>query len=207
MAPVTGNESPHSPDRDDWFADDDNWFAEPGRPRGRSLRGVEADDEQDWFEPASRREYRRGLLGDMTVTLRTLVIGGAVAAAVLVLIGLAAAGVFSGSSHPNAAAPPPASTPTTSSTTGSGQNTTPTTPRPAAAPSATLKPGDTGAQVKVLQRALARLGYSPGAVDGDYGPSTTSAVQDFQRASGLAPDGVVGSKTLQALRHALAKSG
>jgi peptidoglycan hydrolase-like protein with peptidoglycan-binding domain len=49
--------------------------------------------------------------------------------------------------------------------------------RPAARPPrTTLKPGDTGVQVKVLQRALASLGYSAGAVDGQYGPATKQAV-------------------------------
>ena len=35
-------------------------------------------------------------------------------------------------------------------------------------------------RIRVLERALASLGYSPGTVDGTYGPSTQSAVAQFQ---------------------------
>jgi peptidoglycan hydrolase-like protein with peptidoglycan-binding domain len=66
-----------------------------------------------------------------------------------------------------------------------------------------LKPGDTGAQVAVLQRALASLGFSSGKADGLYGPGTTDAVKRFQRSVGLTADGIVGSATLQALAKAL----
>jgi peptidoglycan hydrolase-like protein with peptidoglycan-binding domain len=72
------------------------------------------------------------------------------------------------------------------------------------APTVTLKPGDNGAQVKLLQTALAHLGYSPGTVDGVYGTSTTTAVTDFQRAHKLTADGVLGPATLAALTPALA---
>ncbi len=83
--------------------------------------------------------------------------------------------------------------------------TTPTNTVPAVeAPSQTLKPGDQGAQVKTLQKALASLGYSPGTPDGDYGPSTQNAVERFQIAKGLDEDGVVGPATLNALQKALA---
>jgi peptidoglycan hydrolase-like protein with peptidoglycan-binding domain len=54
-------------------------------------------------------------------------------------------------------------------------------------------------RVRVLQRRLAGLGFSPGLVDGRYGPLTTQAVERFQSANGLAVDGVVGAHTLAAL--------
>jgi peptidoglycan hydrolase-like protein with peptidoglycan-binding domain len=85
------------------------------------------------------------------------------------------------------------------SSTSTPTNTLPT----AEAPSQTLKPGDTGAQVKILQRALAALGFSPGKADGDYGPVTQTEVEKFQLSKGLAEDGVVGPKTLAALQQAL----
>ena len=67
------------------------------------------------------------------------------------------------------------------------------------APTSTLAPGDTGAQVVVLQRELSGLGYDLGTIDGTYGPKTVAAVKTFQTAAGLAADGIVGSKTLAAL--------
>jgi peptidoglycan hydrolase-like protein with peptidoglycan-binding domain len=57
--------------------------------------------------------------------------------------------------------------------------------------------------VKALQRGLARLGYSPGRIDGQYGPSTVDAVKRFQRAGGLTADGILGPNTLRALSQAL----
>ena len=57
--------------------------------------------------------------------------------------------------------------------------------------------------MKLLQRTLAHLGYSPGTIDGQYGPSTTHAVSRFQRTSGLTADGIVGPNTLRALTRAL----
>ena len=58
-----------------------------------------------------------------------------------------------------------------------------------------------------LQRALASLGYSPGKVDGDYGPATQEAVKRFQQANNLEADGVYGPKTRDALRTQLAGGG
>ncbi len=60
--------------------------------------------------------------------------------------------------------------------------------------------------MKRLQRTLARLGYSPGRVDGSYGPATANALKRFQRTRGLTPDGVLGPKTLRALTSSLARS-
>ncbi|MFA4900865.1 MAG: peptidoglycan-binding domain-containing protein [Brevundimonas sp.] len=45
------------------------------------------------------------------------------------------------------------------------------------------------------QRALVRLGYDPGPVDGIAGPRTRAAIVAFQRAHGLTPYGVVGPLT------------
>src|SRR5437870_656318 len=71
------------------------------------------------------------------------------------------------------------------------------------APQQTLKPGDTGEQVKILQRALKALGFDPGKADGDYGPSTQAEVEKFQLSKQLAEDGIVGQQTLAALQQAL----
>ena len=112
---------------------------------------------------------------------------------------LAAAGVFNG--H-KAAAPPVAPKPkhlTTTAQTSTAVDTTPTIE----APAQPLKPGDTGSQVKVLQRALKKLGFSPGTPDGDYGVATQVAVERFQLSKGLGEDGIVGQETLAALQKAL----
>lgn len=50
-----------------------------------------------------------------------------------------------------------------------------------------------------IQRRLTSLGYDPGPVDGETGPKTRDAIKQFQRARGLAADGVAGPKTLAAL--------
>jgi len=54
-------------------------------------------------------------------------------------------------------------------------------------------------RVRVLQRRLAGLGFSPGLVDGRYGPLTTGAVERFQCARRLTVSGVIGAGTLRAL--------
>ena len=58
------------------------------------------------------------------------------------------------------------------------------------------------AMVKALQRRLIGLGYSPGPVDGRYGPLTEGAVIRFQAAHGLKVDGIAGPLTLGALASA-----
>ena len=63
----------------------------------------------------------------------------------------------------------------------------------------TLKTGSKGDLVKALQTKLKELGYYTGAIDGDYGSSTASAVKEYQRRNGLTADGVAGEKTLQKL--------
>jgi peptidoglycan hydrolase-like protein with peptidoglycan-binding domain/TPR repeat protein len=57
------------------------------------------------------------------------------------------------------------------------------------------------AVVRALQRRLARLGFSPGAIDGLFGPLTQQAVDRFQTAQRLPVDGIAGPLTLAALRH------
>ncbi|WP_125777202.1 N-acetylmuramoyl-L-alanine amidase [Antribacter gilvus] len=67
-----------------------------------------------------------------------------------------------------------------------------------------LREGDGATDVEALQRILVDLGYDLGdaGVDGDFGPATRLAVELFQAAVGLTPDGVVGEKTQAALRTA-----
>ena len=53
-----------------------------------------------------------------------------------------------------------------------------------------------------LQEALGKAGFTVKA-DGHFGPATVRAVKRFQRAARLTPSGVVGRKTVEALRRAL----
>lgn len=53
-----------------------------------------------------------------------------------------------------------------------------------------IKPGD-----KDIQIALKNAGYYTGAIDGDIGPKSTKAIEDFQAANGLTADGKIGRKT------------
>lgn len=191
-------ERPRRADPDDWFADDDrrtriDWDAGDGGP-----------EPAEWNDAPTDREPGSG----PTVRLGTLLAGGSVLAVVVVLVVLAASGVFSGGGGSSATTTSTGEGTTTSQTPRTTPTTTPTTPAARTpAPTTTLKPGDTGAQVKRLQRALATLGYSVGKVDGDYGPSTQAAVERFQKKASLTADGVVGAKTLAALKQALVGSG
>lgn len=47
-----------------------------------------------------------------------------------------------------------------------------------------LREGDSGERVKGLQATLRYAGYSPGEVDGDYGPKTSAAVLRMRKAQG-----------------------
>jgi peptidoglycan hydrolase-like protein with peptidoglycan-binding domain len=58
-----------------------------------------------------------------------------------------------------------------------------------------LRPGSSGEAVRELQLALKGLGYDPGAVDGHFGTRTEAAVKAFQKAQGIAADGIVGDVT------------
>jgi len=60
----------------------------------------------------------------------------------------------------------------------------------------TIKLGDTGDDVKRLQRVFVRMKVlAPGDLDGTFGPKTDLAVKDFQQSNGLTADGVVGPVT------------
>lgn len=62
-----------------------------------------------------------------------------------------------------------------------------------------LREGSSGSAVIDLQQRLQRAGFSPGSIDGSFGPATKAAVIAFQRAKGLSADGVVGPATWAAL--------
>lgn len=64
---------------------------------------------------------------------------------------------------------------------------------------ATSKPGDSGAKVTKLQKALKIMGYFSGTVDGKYNDATTAAVKKYQKSVSIYADGVAGSKTIAKL--------
>jgi len=58
-----------------------------------------------------------------------------------------------------------------------------------------VRQGSRGNYVLVLQDALNTLGFTGAGLDGMFGPGTRSAVLQYQRANGLAADGIVGCNT------------
>jgi peptidoglycan hydrolase-like protein with peptidoglycan-binding domain/TPR repeat protein len=73
------------------------------------------------------------------------------------------------------------------------------------APTVVLYPGDgylaSGSRlVRVLQRHLAAAGFSPGPIDGRYGPLTKRAVARFQASRHLPVDGIARRRTLERLQ-------
>jgi peptidoglycan hydrolase-like protein with peptidoglycan-binding domain len=63
----------------------------------------------------------------------------------------------------------------------------------------TLRRGDFGWDVSVLQFLLTRRGVYNGALDGYMGPETGAALRRYQRAMHLRADAVVGPRTLSAI--------
>ena len=179
------------PNPDDWFGDQD--------PEERRLPDTTPDETvdqaDDWLDETVGRQPRPSWT--QTIDKRMVTVAASLIA--LLIAGLAAAGVFSsgGSTATISTSSRPATTQaTTAKTTTAAAQQVP-------APATTLKPGDKGTQVAVLQRALARLGFSSGKADRVYGPATTSAVKRFQQSVGLTADGILGPATLRALGTAL----
>ncbi len=65
----------------------------------------------------------------------------------------------------------------------------------AAAAQPTVYSGSRGESVKTLQAQLNAKGFNAGSVDGIFGKNTQAAVIAFQKANGLAADGIVGKLT------------
>jgi SH3 domain-containing YSC84-like protein 1 len=58
------------------------------------------------------------------------------------------------------------------------------------------------ASVKQAQQALQAAGFDPGPIDGQMGPATQTALEDFQQAKGLRVSGQLDTETQQALASA-----
>ncbi len=93
---------------------------------------------------------------------------------------------------------------------GTYSDTTPEEPEepekeecPYTEPTVTLRQGDSGESVSWLQWYLYKLDYlKESDIDGDFGPTTLSAVKEFQTDKKLDVDGLVGSGTRGALKEA-----
>ena len=177
-------------------ADPDDWFDEPTPRDPWSTEGEEAPSVEDWIAEADDT----GASARRPPGRNRRVVAAVAGLALALLLGLLAAfGVFSSGRHPTP-------NPTVAPRTQPAPQTTSTAAQPETpvVPTAPLKPGAGGPEVRKLQRALALVGDSPGAVDGSYGSATTQAVTRFQQTHGLVADGIAGTKTLAALRSALA---
>jgi peptidoglycan hydrolase-like protein with peptidoglycan-binding domain len=97
---------------------------------------------------------------------------------------------------PTTTAAPTTTIPTTSTTT-----TAPTTTTPAPAPP--LRVGASGPAVLALEQRLSGLGYWLATPDERFDATTAHAVVAFQKLAGLTRDGVVGSRTAEALAGAV----
>ncbi|RXT05381.1 spore cortex-lytic enzyme [Ammoniphilus sp. CFH 90114] len=64
------------------------------------------------------------------------------------------------------------------------------------------KRGAVGGEVWEIQGRLKFLGFFKGKIDGRYGPTTQTAVRNFQRQFGMKADGTVGPQTRSKLRTA-----
>jgi len=81
------------------------------------------------------------------------------------------------------------------------------TPAPPAPSPATklLREGDQGREVWNLQNGLAALGFlKPADVSGEFGPTTTAALERWQAVSDLRVDGIAGPATMRELYRQLA---
>jgi glycyl-tRNA synthetase beta chain len=67
--------------------------------------------------------------------------------------------------------------------------------------------GTVGDDVRELQRDLTGLGFSTYGVDGIFGPKTLNAVLSFQKANGLAADGIAGPNTKTKLTELVGGKG
>ncbi|MBR3493909.1 MAG: peptidoglycan-binding protein [Clostridia bacterium] len=66
-------------------------------------------------------------------------------------------------------------------------------------PKTTVQRHSTGADAKLVQRRLKQLGYYRGAVDGNFGSGSVTALKNFQRNNGLVDDGIAGKGTYDIL--------
>ncbi len=190
------------PGYDDWFDEPEPPTLEQGRGSRPSYDAPSGTEEDVWTLPEdeprrSRRPQGGGNVGGLTTTQIAII---AIAGVAIIVALIAAFGGFSSSAP---ATTPSVNTHTTTLPTTSSTPTTITVTLPTQA-SLPIQEPDTGQEVVLLQKALISLGYLNPPADGQFGPTTKSAVENFQSHAGLSPvDGVVGTETLKALKTAV----
>ena len=183
------------------LAKEDDWFSTPFQEPTETGEIIWQDDPEPPPRPASSGLGQRQAIVVLASVVAVVVIAGGILL-VRSLGGSDGATTTPGSTTPTATTPA-ATTPAGTSPTPTTPTTT--TPSTASVPTdAVLRAGSSGTAVVTLQQALTKLGYPPGAADGNFGPATTQAVIAFQKAQGLPQDGVAGPKTLAAINAALA---
>lgn len=70
-------------------------------------------------------------------------------------------------------------------------------------PFRSLKSGDIGSDVAEVQRALKKLGYYKGGIDGKFGNGMKQSVIKFQKANKILSNGTVGPQTNAAIQQLL----
>lgn len=71
----------------------------------------------------------------------------------------------------------------------------------------TLRQGNRGVYVLILQDGLNTLGYNTNGLDGVFGRGTENAIKKFQSGRGLTADGVVGCQTWRTLQQEVIGNG
>lgn len=94
---------------------------------------------------------------------------------------------------------PPASSDNNNSNTNNSNNNQGNANTGYTVPTRTLRSGDSGEDVRTVQRRLQELSYYTGTPDGKYGSGTVAAVKLFQQRNGLTADGKAGTKTYAVL--------
>jgi Putative peptidoglycan binding domain len=158
------------------------------------------EDPQDTSQQVTGQQAtRQGGNGPSWFRIWSVVIGTAVAAALVVL-----AAVTLSHSH-SSQAPAPTGTPT--STSVPAQPTTPaqpTSPAQPTTPVTPVHPVQPSAAVVKLQQELGQLNYYEGSVDGIMGPQTVQAITYLQRDAHLPQTGQMNAATQAALASFLA---
>ena len=167
------------PDADDWF---NGGYVSEGLGTRSQTWGFETAETQEILRQSPRSPGRA----------RGRMIAFASIAGFVVLLALAASGVFSSGGAPPAKGTSPPS--------GSSRQPAGTL---VALPAGVVRPGTVGSNVTEIQHALTSTGHSPGVADGVYGQRTELALQSFQRSAHLPVDGIYGPSTRKALETAL----